>query len=183
VVPTAGLVVSENGKISCPYQDLESRTVQPVAYSRYFQAVTRALCALESSPVIAHVRTGRARKLHARLAPSLTPTMKWPPYERQTARSHCSLTIILYWQESRVQFAAAAKYVSSHRNVQSGSATHPATYWMDSGAPYLRVKRSGRDVHQSPPPFQKLRKSGAIPLLPYTSSWCGKGQRYILHRH
>ena len=44
---------------------------------------------------------------------SVTPTMKWPPWERQTARNQNSLTIILHSQESGVQFSPAARYFFS----------------------------------------------------------------------
>jgi hypothetical protein len=48
--------------------------------------------------------------------------------------------------------------------------THRVGQWVP-GAVSPRVKRQGRDADHSPLTSAEIKKGGAIPLLPRTSSW------------
>jgi hypothetical protein len=55
--------------------------------------------------------------------------------------------------------------------VHTGSGTHTDSYPMGTGGSSLGVKRSAREVEQSPPSSGEFKKGGAISALPHMSSW------------
>jgi hypothetical protein len=50
--------------------------------------------------------------------------------------------------------------------------TQPPIQWVP-GTLSQGVKRLGREADHSPPAIAEVKKAGAIPLLPHTSSWLG----------
>jgi hypothetical protein len=48
------------------------------------------------------------------------------------------------------------------------------------GAVSPGVKRQGREADHLPPSSAEVKKGGAIPPLPHTSSWCGAYLAYLL---
>jgi hypothetical protein len=58
-------------------------------------------------------------------------------------------------------------------SIQTSSGAHPASYPVGTGVLSPGAKSPGREADHSPPSNAKVKNGGAIPPLPYTSSWCG----------
>jgi hypothetical protein len=55
-------------------------------------------------------------------------------------------------------------------SLHTDSGAHPSSY---AGALFPGVKRPGREADHSPPSSAEVKNGGAVPPLPYTSSWRG----------
>jgi hypothetical protein len=69
----------------------------------------------------------------------------------------------------RVRFPEIQKFSLLH-NFQTGSEAHPSSYTIP-GTLSPGVKGQEREADNSPPSSTKVKKGGAIPPLPHTSSW------------
>jgi hypothetical protein len=90
-----------------------------------------------------------------------------------------SIVIRLQVGWSGVQFLAGPGDVSLLQNVQTSSGSHSDSYSMHTRV--LSPESSGNSVKVTTHLYlvSKVRKSGAIPLLPSSPLWCGQGQLYI----
>jgi hypothetical protein len=78
--------------------------------------------------------------------------------------------------KTRVQFpAGAVKGLSLFHHVQTSSGADPTSCPVGIGAPFLGKwqKWPGHEAIDSSPSSVEVKNFGAIPPLPYTSSWCG----------
>jgi hypothetical protein len=66
-------------------------------------------------------------------------------------------------------------------SVQTGSGSHPASNKWVPGTLSPEVKRPEREADHSPPSNVEVKKGGAIPPLPHTSSW--RDAYLIKHRY
>jgi hypothetical protein len=79
------------------------------------------------------------------------------------------------------RFTVGARYFSLLHSAQTGSGAHPASCPMDTGGSFPGGKAvSGRETDHSFPSSAEVKKAGAIPPLPHTSSRCGA--ELIMHR-
>jgi hypothetical protein len=69
-----------------------------------------------------------------------------------------------------VSIGMATRRVYLLYNVQIDYGAHPASYKTGTGGCFRGVKRQGRDAAHSPPSNDEFKNSGAITLLPHTSS-------------
>jgi hypothetical protein len=53
-----------------------------------------------------------------------------------------------------------------HRNIQTGSGTHPAPYPMGTRVLSLRVKRPGREADHSPPSSAEVKNAWSYTFTP-----------------
>jgi hypothetical protein len=67
-----------------------------------------------------------------------------------------------------------ARDVSLFENVQavSGAYLAPIQWIPDKGETSPEARRSGREAHHSLASNAKVKKSGAIPVLPPPATWC-----------
>jgi hypothetical protein len=72
-----------------------------------------------------------------------------------------------------VRFLAGARYFSLLHSVQTGSGAHPASYPIGSRGALPGAKRPGREADHSSPTSAEVKDGGAIPPVPYISSWRG----------
>jgi hypothetical protein len=73
-----------------------------------------------------------------------------------------------------VQFLAGGRDYSLLHRVHTGSGAYPTSYLIGTrggGAISLGVKWPRRKFDHSPPYSAKVKNGGAIPPLPYTSTW------------
>ena len=72
------------------------------------------------------------------------------------------------------------KYLSVLRCVQTGTGTHPASYFMDTRGSFLAAKHSWHEADHLGPPSAMAKNEGSCTwTVSHMPTWHGQGQLYL----